>query len=123
MIHGSLTPQNPLRPVMALFFLQIFIPFYAVLPYCVIIVLKVRRSIFMRLMISPSKNAKSFYVIKSVQKNGKNTSEIVEKLGTETFIKETYGVDDAEAWARSHVNELNAVLPVPCHTIFLSCCP
>ena len=46
-------------------------------------------------------------VIKSVQKNGKNTSEIVEKLGTETFIKETYGVDDAEAWARSHVNELN----------------
>ena len=77
----------------------------------------------MRLMISPSKNAKSFYVIKSVQKNGKNTSEIVEKLGTETFIKETYGVDDAEAWARSHVNELNTVLPVPCHTIFLSCCP
>lgn len=31
-----------------------------------------------------------------------------EKLGTETFIKETYDVDDAEAWARSHVNELNA---------------
>lgn len=62
----------------------------------------------MRLMISPSKNAKSFYVIKSVQKNGKNTSEIVEKLGTETFIKETYGVDDTESWARSHVNELNA---------------
>lgn len=61
----------------------------------------------MRLMINPSKNDKSFYVIKSVQKNGKNTSEIVEKLGTETFIKETYGVDDAEAWARSHVNELN----------------
>ena len=47
-------------------------------------------------------------VIKYVQKNGKNTSEIVKKLGTETFIKETYGVDDAEAWARSHVNELNA---------------
>ena len=47
----------------------------------------------MRLMISTSKNTKSFYVIKSVQKNGKNTSEIVEKLGTETFIKETYGVN------------------------------
>mgnify|MGYP000469443824 CR=1 FL=1 len=64
----------------------------------------------MRLMISPSKNAKSFYVIKSVQKNGKNTSEIVEKLGTETFIKETYGVDDAEAWARSDSNFF--ILPV-----------
>ena len=61
----------------------------------------------MRLMISPSKNVKSFYVIKSVQKNCKNTSETVEKLGTETFKKENYGVDDAEAWARLHVNELN----------------
>ena len=67
--------------------------------------------------------SKLVHVIIDSKKNGKNTSEIVEKLGTETFIKETYGVDDAEAWARSHVNELNAVLPVPCHTIFLSCCP
>lgn len=64
-------------------------------------------SVFIMLMISPSKNAKSFYVIKSVQKNGKNTSEIVEKLGTENFIKETYGVNDSEVWARSHVKELN----------------
>lgn len=62
----------------------------------------------MRLIISPSKNAKSFYVIKSVQKNGKNTSEIVEKLGSKNFIRENYGVDDAEAWALSRVNELNA---------------
>lgn len=61
----------------------------------------------MMLMISPSKNAKSFYVIKSVQKNGKNTSEIVEKLDTENFIKSTYGVDDADVRARSHFNELN----------------
>ena len=36
----------------------------------------------MWLMASPSKNAKTFYTIKFVQKNGKNTSEIVEKLGT-----------------------------------------
>lgn len=61
----------------------------------------------MRLMISPSKNAKSFYAIKSVRRNGKNSSEIVEKLGTEKFIKETYGVDDAEAWARAYVEKLN----------------
>lgn len=58
-------------------------------------------------MISPSKNAKSFYAIKSVRRNGKNSSEIVEKLGTEKFIKETYGVDDAEAWARAYVEKLN----------------
>ena len=61
----------------------------------------------MRLMISPSKNAKSFYVIQSIRRNGKNSSEIVEKLGTEKYIKETYGVDDAEAWARSYVEKLN----------------
>lgn len=62
----------------------------------------------MWLMTSPSKNVKTFYTIKFVRKKDKSTSEIVEKLGTETFIKETYGVDDAEAWVRSHVNELNA---------------
>ena len=61
----------------------------------------------MRLKISPSKNAKSFYVIQSVRRNGKNSSEIVEKLGTEKYIKETYGVDDAEAWARAYVEKLN----------------
>ena len=61
----------------------------------------------MRLMISPSRNAKSFYAIKSIRRNGKNSSEIVEKLGTEKYIKETYGVDDAEAWARAYVEKLN----------------
>ena len=58
-------------------------------------------------MISPSKNAKSFYVIQSIRRNGKNSSEIVEKLGTEKYIKETYGVEDAEAWARAYVEKLN----------------
>ena len=61
----------------------------------------------MRLKISPSKNAKSFYVIRSVRRAGVNSSEIVEKLGTEKYIKETYGVDDAEAWARAYVEKLN----------------
>jgi transposase len=62
---------------------------------------------FMRLKISPSANAKSFYVIQSVRRNGKNSSEIVEKLGTEKYIMETYGVDDAEAWAREYVRIKN----------------
>lgn len=61
----------------------------------------------MRLKISPSKNAKSYYVIRSVRRAGKNSSEIVEKLGTEKHIKETYGVDDAEVWARAYVERLN----------------
>ena len=36
----------------------------------------------MRLKITKSKNAQSLYVIKSYRDNGKNTSKIVEKLGT-----------------------------------------
>lgn len=61
----------------------------------------------MRLNKVKSKNAVSFYIIRSVRRNGKNSSEIVEKLGSEKYIKETYGVDDAEAWARNRLNELN----------------
>ena len=33
-------------------------------------------------MVSKSKNAQSLYVIKSVFKNGKRSTKIVEKLGT-----------------------------------------
>ena len=62
----------------------------------------------MWLMTSPSKNAKTFYTIKSFRKMVKILLRLQKKLGTETFIKETYGVDNSEAWVRSHVNELNA---------------
>lgn len=61
----------------------------------------------MRLGYSRSKNHTSYYVYKTGYKNGRNTTVMVEKLGNETFIKETYGVDDAEAWARNYVAELN----------------
>lgn len=61
----------------------------------------------MRLKITKSTNAKSFYVIESIRRNGVNSSRIIEKLGTEKQIMEKYGVNDAEAWARAYVNELN----------------
>ena len=61
----------------------------------------------MRLQISRTKNAASFYVVKSAYVNKRRTSIVVEKLGTEKHICETYGVDDAEAWARAYVAELN----------------
>lgn len=61
----------------------------------------------MRLKISPSANAKSFYVIESIRRNGVNSSRIIEKLGTEKQIREKYGVEDAEAWARAYVDNLN----------------
>lgn len=61
----------------------------------------------MRLNKVKSKNAISYYIIRSVRRNGKNSSEIVEKLGTEKYIKETYGVDDAEAWAKKRLEDVN----------------
>lgn len=61
----------------------------------------------MRLSVTKSKNSTSFFVIRSVYKGEKRTSEVVERLGTEEHIKETYGCDDAHAWAKAYVEKLN----------------
>lgn len=52
-----------------------------------------------KLSISKSKNARIFYIQTSYRKGAKVCTKTVKKLGNETFIKETYGVEDAEAWA------------------------
>lgn len=52
-------------------------------------------------------NATSYYIIRSVRRNGKNSSEIVKKLGTEKTIRETYGVDDVDAWAEEQLKKMN----------------
>ena len=61
----------------------------------------------MRLNKVKSKNAISYYIIRSVRRGGKNSSEIVKKLGTEKSIRETYGVDDVDAWAREQLQLMN----------------
>lgn len=61
----------------------------------------------MRLNIVRSKNAASFYVIKSVRENGKSTTKIVEKLGTESDLREKYPDKDPYQWAKEYVDELN----------------
>lgn len=61
----------------------------------------------MRLKITKSKNAQSLYVIKSFRINGKNTSKIVEKLGTyDDLLKKLNGQDPIE-WAKKYIAELN----------------
>ncbi len=61
----------------------------------------------MRLKITESKNSKSLYVIKSFRDNGKNTSKIVEKLGTyDELLKKLNGQDPIE-WANKYIEELN----------------
>lgn len=59
----------------------------------------------MRLNIVKSPNAKQLYVIKSYRKNGKNTSKIVEKLGTYDELLKIH--EDPIAWAKEYIAELN----------------
>jgi len=61
----------------------------------------------MRLQISKSKNAASFYVIKTVYIDGKEKTKIIEKLGTyDQLLKKLNGQDPVE-WAKKYVEELN----------------
>lgn len=60
----------------------------------------------MRLQISKSKNAASFYVTKSVYDKGKRTSKVVEKLGTYDELKNKLGDKDPYEWAKEYVAEL-----------------
>jgi len=63
----------------------------------------------MRLKVSKSKNAASLYVIKSVYnpKTQKNTSVVVEKLGTEAELREKLDGRDPYEWAKEYIDELN----------------
>ena len=63
----------------------------------------------MRLKISRSKNAASLYVIKSVYnpKTQSNSSKIVEKLGTESELREKLNGQDPFIWAKNYIDELN----------------
>ena len=77
------------------------------MPYCAIIELDIVEGLTVRLNKVKSKNAVSYYIIRSVRRDGKNSSEIVKKLGTEKSIRETYGVDDVDAWAKEQLRIMN----------------
>ena len=61
----------------------------------------------MRLQVSKTKNAASFYVVKSVYLDGKRTNKVVEKLGTYEELKEKLGYKDTYEWAEEYVKNLN----------------
>jgi len=63
----------------------------------------------MRLQVSKSKNAESFYIIKSFRdkESRKATSKVVEKLGTRKELEEKLGTDvDLVLWGRERAREL-----------------
>ncbi|MFA6851221.1 MAG: IS1634 family transposase [Selenomonadaceae bacterium] len=61
----------------------------------------------MHLSIIESKNAKSLYVIRSTYKNGRNSSERVEKLGSYAELLEKLNGQDPIVWAKSYIAKLN----------------
>jgi transposase len=65
------------------------------------------RNIIMRLQISESKNAASLYVIKTIYINGKEHTQIVEKLGTYDELKKKLNGQDPKEWAKKYIEELN----------------
>jgi transposase len=61
----------------------------------------------MRLQISKSKNAESFYVVKSIYENGIRTSKVVEHLGTRIQLERKLNGRDPVEWAEEYVDGLN----------------
>jgi len=59
------------------------------------------------LHIVKSKNAQSLYVIRSTYKNGRNSSERVEKLGTYDELLKKLNGQDPIAWAKAYIADLN----------------
>lgn len=61
----------------------------------------------MRLKYNETKKGRCYYVIRSVNKNGKNTSETYEKLGYLDEIKERHNCSDPEKWMDQYLIALN----------------
>lgn len=62
-------------------------------------------------------------MIKSAYINKKRTTVTVERLGNEKYICETYGVNDAEAWARNYVADLNKKSQEEDSSVYISFSP
>lgn len=63
-----------------------------------------------KLTVTRSKNAKCFYIQTTYRKkDGRLSSKTVKKLGNEKYIMQTYGVEDAEAWAREELERIRAL--------------
>lgn len=61
----------------------------------------------MRLSMTKSPNATSYYVIKDYTDGKKRTSKIVEKLGTEKELRERLNGEDPMEWAKVYIARLN----------------
>lgn len=74
----------------------------------------------MRLTTNKTSKGISYYVIRSIRRDGKRSSEVVERLGTEQEIMEKYHCTDAAAWAKQHLEELNQAEDSKQHKVLVS---
>ena len=61
----------------------------------------------MRLKITKTKSATNYYIIKDIKKNGKRSTIIYERLGTEKEILERSNGEDIFTWMNNYIDELN----------------
>lgn len=60
----------------------------------------------MRLQVTKSANAECFYIVKSIRKNGRNTNQVVEKLGNLEDVKAKAGNMDPYEWGKQYAEKL-----------------
>ncbi len=77
----------------------------------------------MRLNVVRSKNAASLYVIKSIRENGRNTTKIVENLGTEAELKLKLDGRDPYEWAKEYIELLNKQEKEVCREVIIKKSP
>ena len=61
----------------------------------------------MRLGWTKNKNSITYRVVKTIRVNGKNKTLPIKTFGSDKYICETYGVNDAKAWATEQVRLMN----------------
>ena len=61
----------------------------------------------MTLTLSKSKNATSLYVTKCIYKDGRRSSKVIERLGTEDELRRKLCGQDPIEWAKKYIEELN----------------
>lgn len=60
----------------------------------------------MRLGWTTNKNSVTYRAVKTIRVNGKNKTLLVKTFGSDKYIRETYGVGDAKAWAKEQVQQM-----------------
>lgn len=61
----------------------------------------------MRLKITKTKSATNYYIIKDINKNGKRSTAIYERLGTEEEITKRANGEEIFTWIKNYIDELN----------------